>query len=92
MVAWLDLLPSIPLRAAFLSHLPAGLPPACIGLVSAENSSRGFAPPVAGGPQAEHVFLDKPATLLAPLHFYAPLLDGCYVLTKVLVRALAKHI
>ena len=92
MVAWVDLLPSIPLRAAFLSHLPAGLPPACIGLVSAENSSRGFAPPVAGGPQVEPVFLDEPATLLVPLHFDAPLLDGCYVVTKALVLALVKHI
>ena len=88
----MDLLPSIPLRAAFLSHLPAGLAPACIGLVSAENPLRGFAPPVGGGFQAEPVFLDEPANLLAPLHFDAPLLDGCYVVTKVLVLALVKHI
>ena len=89
----MDLLPSILFRAAFLSHLPAGLPPACIQPVSAENASGGFAPPVARVLQAESVLLEEPATLLVPLHFDAPLLDGCYVvLTKVLVLALVRHI
>ena len=70
MVALVDLHPSIHLPAAFLRHLAAGLPPACIGLVSAENSLTACAPLVAAVPQAE------PATLLVPCHFDAPLLGG----------------
>jgi len=83
--------PSNLLRVAFLRHLTAGLPPACIGQVSAENSSGGFAPPFAAVPQAELVFLNGPATLLVQGHFDAPLLDGCYAGTKGLL-APAEHI
>ena len=91
LVALVDSPASILLRATFLRLLAVGLPPACIGQVSAENSPDGCAPPVAAVAQAELVFLDEPATLLVPWHFDAPQLDGCYAVTKGLL-APAEHI
>ena len=85
LVALVDSPASILLRPTFLRLLAVGLPPACIGQVSAENSPDGCAPP------AELVFLDEPATLLVPWHFDAPRLDGCYAVTKGLL-APAEHI
>ena len=90
MVALVDSPPSILLRAAFLRHLAAGLPPACIGQVSAENSSGGCAPPVAAAPQEAVVFLDEPATHRVPWHFDAPLLDA--VTTGLLALAVLDHV